>query len=151
MPDFTLWMALLGKRIFWHSLLGLSRHLTRSHLSFVHYTYHNAAFFAPNTPFFPPLNPSPLAFHIQHLSTIDPTLEVVKAVEVPPVYPPILMANRPRLPRPTWLLPGTSTYQVRLNQPKAFKTPLHILQRNAPEDLKVRYTGTYENGKTLSQ
>ncbi|KAG7221529.1 hypothetical protein INR49_017185 [Caranx melampygus] len=38
-------------------------------------------------------------------------IKVVKVVEVPPVYPPILMANPPHLPPPTWLLPGTSTYQ----------------------------------------
>lgn len=39
-----------------------------------------------------------------------PHLEVVKVVGAPPAYPPTLMANPPLLH--TWLLPGTSTYQV---------------------------------------
>lgn len=38
--------------------------------------------------------------------------QVVKAVGVPPAYPPILMANPPHLLLHTWLLPGISTYQL---------------------------------------
>lgn len=39
-------------------------------------------------------------------------LEVVKVVGAPPAYPPTLMANPPPLLLHTWLLLGTSTYQV---------------------------------------